>query len=118
MEGSGGVEGIGGVRGGSDVGGGSGSAGGSDGAMTVAHPHDDEDEDEENEDGLSLEGLVDLRKAQPSLLQPRALAQAVSIALRAAQEDRVVLIAEGTSTIMLLLLILALLLLLPLLALL
>ena len=40
------------------------------GALTVAVPYEDD-----GEDGLTLGGLVDLRKAQPSLLQPRALAQ-------------------------------------------
>lgn len=66
---------------------------GSDDAMTIDHPRSFDDED-----GLLQGGLVDLRKVQPSLLQPRTLAQAVSVALRAAQEDRVILIAEGTKT--------------------
>ena len=48
-----------------------------------------------DEDGLSLGGLVDLRLAVPSLLQPRAMAFAVTIVLRAAQEDRVQLVSEG-----------------------
>ena len=48
-----------------------------------------------DEDGLSMGGLVDLRLAMPSLLQPRAMAFAVTVVLRAAQEDRVQLVSEG-----------------------
>jgi hypothetical protein len=48
-----------------------------------------------DEDGLRVGGFVDLRRVQPGLLKPRAVATAVAAALSAAQADRLQLMAEG-----------------------